>query len=93
MREERGKRKEERKTFCIKIIDKKTLLVPYTLGRSVAFSMLKKPIGYLLWIVFCDFFFFAFSLYVGKGRRYTEGVGMLSSLIFLPFIGDCVEIL
>jgi hypothetical protein len=52
MRDER----EERKIFCIKIMDKESLLVLYTLGRTVAFSMLTESIGYLLWVVFCGFF-------------------------------------
>jgi hypothetical protein len=48
--------REERKIFCIKIMDREALLVPYTLRRIVAFPMLKEPIRYLLWVVFCDFF-------------------------------------
>jgi len=90
MREERGKRKEERKTFCIKIIDKKTLLVPYTLGRSVAFSMLKKPIGYLLWIVFCDFFFFCIFPICREGKAlYRRCWNALISHIFAFYWGLC----
>jgi hypothetical protein len=33
--------REERKIFCIKIRDREALLVPYTLGRTVAFPMLR----------------------------------------------------
>jgi hypothetical protein len=32
------------KIFCIKIMDRKALLVLYTLSRNVTFSMLKEPI-------------------------------------------------
>lgn len=61
--------REERKIFCIKIMDREALLVPYALGRTVAFLIFREPIGYLLWVIFCDFFFFlTFSQYVGKGR-------------------------
>jgi hypothetical protein len=45
--------KEEKKIFCIKIMDREALLVP---GKTVAFSMLREPIEYLVWVVFCDFF-------------------------------------
>jgi hypothetical protein len=48
--------RDERKIFCIKIIDREAILVPYTLGRTIAFSMLREPIEYLLCVVFCDFF-------------------------------------
>jgi hypothetical protein len=65
--------REERKIFCIKIMDREALLVSYALGRTVAFLMLREPIGHLLWVVFCDFFF-TFSQYVGKGRGYREAV-------------------
>jgi hypothetical protein len=67
--------REGRKIFCIKIMGRKALLVLCTLGRTVAFPMLREPIGYLLWVIFCDFFFFTFFLYVGKGRGYREVVG------------------
>jgi hypothetical protein len=40
--------RDERKIFCIKIMDRKALLVPYTLDKTVTFPMLKKQIGYLL---------------------------------------------
>jgi len=50
--------REERKLFCIKIMDMKIFVVPYTLGRTIAFSIRKESIGYLLWVVFCIFFFF-----------------------------------
>jgi hypothetical protein len=40
--------REEREMFCIKIMDKKALLVSYILGRTVAFTMLTELIGYLL---------------------------------------------
>jgi hypothetical protein len=33
--------------------------------------MFRESIEYLLWVVFCDFFF-TFSIYVGKGRGYRE---------------------
>jgi hypothetical protein len=33
--------RKERKIVCIKIMDIKALLVPYTLGISVAFLMLR----------------------------------------------------
>jgi hypothetical protein len=36
--------REERKIFCIKILNREALLAPYTLGRTVAFPMLRKPI-------------------------------------------------
>jgi hypothetical protein len=39
--------RDERKIFCIKIIDREAILVPYTLGRTIAFSMLREPMGYL----------------------------------------------
>jgi hypothetical protein len=44
--------KDERKIFCIKIMDKEVLLVPYTLGRTIAFPMLRESIVYLLWVIF-----------------------------------------
>jgi hypothetical protein len=44
--------REERKLFCIKIMDMKIFVVPYTLGRTIAFPMLREPIGYLLWVIF-----------------------------------------
>jgi hypothetical protein len=50
-------------------MDRKALLVPYTFGGTVAFSMLREPIGYLLWVVLCDFFL-TFFLYVEKGMGY-----------------------
>jgi hypothetical protein len=59
-------------------MDREALLIPYTLGRTVAFSMLKKPIGHLLWVLFCDFFF-TFFIYVEKGRGYMEAVENASS--------------
>jgi hypothetical protein len=46
----------EIKIFCIKIIDRKTLLVSYILSRTVIFSMLRVLIRYLLSVIFCDFF-------------------------------------
>jgi len=64
--------REKRKIFCIRIMDMEALLVPYTLGRTLAFPMLREPIGYLLCVIFC--IFFTFSLYVGKGRGYREAV-------------------
>jgi hypothetical protein len=51
--------RKERKILCIKIIDREAFLVPNTLGRIIAFPMLKKLIEYLG--VFCNFlltFFF-----------------------------------
>jgi hypothetical protein len=50
------------KIFCIKIIDREAFLISYTLGKTVAFLMFKKPIGYLLWVVFCEFFFDIFLI-------------------------------
>ena len=68
MREE-----ERREIICIKIVHGESLLVPYTLGRTVAFPMFREPIGYLLWVVFM--IFLTFSLYVEKGRDYRGAVG------------------
>jgi hypothetical protein len=67
----------ERKIFCIKIMGREAFFVPYTLGKTVAFPMLKEPIGYLLWVIFCDFFFLTFFLYVGKIMSYKKLLGML----------------
>jgi hypothetical protein len=75
--------REERKIFCIKIMDMEAFLVPYILGRTVAFTMLREPIGYLLWVFFVIFFFYIFFLYVGKGMCYREAVG--NALIKLYF--------
>jgi len=58
MRDER----EERKIFCIKIMDKESLLVLYTLGRTVAFSMFGELIGYMMWVFFMIFFFDIFPI-------------------------------
>jgi len=44
--------REEIKIFCIKIMDREALLVPYILGKTVAFSMFRESIGYLLWVIF-----------------------------------------
>jgi hypothetical protein len=52
---------------------REALLVPYTLGRTLKFPMLRELIGYLLWVVFCDFF--DIFLFVGKGSGYREIVG------------------
>jgi hypothetical protein len=53
--------RDNREIFCIKIIDSKAFLVPYTLSRIIAFSILfKEPIGYLLWMVFFNFFLIFF---------------------------------
>lgn len=46
--------RKDREIFCIKIIDREAFLVPHTLGRILAFPMLKKMIEYLG--VFCNFF-------------------------------------
>jgi hypothetical protein len=48
--------RDERKIFCIKIMDREALLVPYTLGSIVAFTMLRKLAWNLLHVIFCDFF-------------------------------------
>jgi hypothetical protein len=44
-------------------------LVPYTLGRTVAFPIFKELIGYLLWVIFLTFF-----LYIRKKSDYKEAV-------------------
>jgi hypothetical protein len=61
-------------SLLIKIMGREAFFVPYTLGKTVAFSMLKEPIGYLLWVIFCDFFFLTFFLYVGKIMSYKKAV-------------------
>jgi hypothetical protein len=48
--------------LLIKIMGREAFFVPYTLGKTVAFSILKEPIRYLLWVIFCDFFFDIFSI-------------------------------
>jgi hypothetical protein len=62
--------KDERKIFYIKIIDRKTLLIPYILGRTITFSMFNKPIRYdLLCMIFLIFF-----LYIRKKINYKKVV-------------------
>jgi hypothetical protein len=62
--------REEREIFCIKIINMEALLVPYTLTRTVAFSMLREPIGCLLLVIFFDIFLIC-----------KEGKGLLGMLL------------
>jgi len=64
--------REKRKIFCIKIIDRKALLVRYILGSIVSILMLRELVGNLLQTIFCDFFFdiFFFFLYLEKGIIY-----------------------
>jgi hypothetical protein len=46
------------------------------LGSIVAFPMIRKPVGNMLQVTFCEFFififFFTFSLYLGKEATYIE---------------------
>jgi hypothetical protein len=49
--------REERKIFCIQIIDRKALLVIYILRSTVAFLMLRESVRNLLQVIFCGFFF------------------------------------
>jgi hypothetical protein len=62
-------------------MDKEALLVPYTLGRTVVFLMLREPLEYMLWAVFCYIFFFFFYIFpirkikgLGKKNDYREAV-------------------
>jgi hypothetical protein len=58
----RSEVREKRIEFMIIKIIKKTLLVLYTLGSTVTFPMLRKLVGNLLQVIFCNFFdiFFIF---------------------------------
>jgi len=54
---------EERKIFCIKITYMEALLVPYTLGKTVAFPILREfdrvsAMDGLLWFFFYHFLIF-----------------------------------
>jgi hypothetical protein len=55
-------------------VDNEVFLVSYTFGKIIAFLMLRKPIGYLLWVVFCDYFL-KFFIYVGKRMDYKKVIG------------------
>jgi len=61
--------RDERKIFCIKIMDREALLVPYTLRRIVAFSMLREPVGNRLHVIFCIFVFLTFFSIFRKGNH------------------------
>jgi hypothetical protein len=64
-------------------MDRQVCLVLYILGRSIIFSLLREPIGYLLWVFFV--IFLAFFLYVGKTMGYRENVenALSANVIFL----------
>jgi hypothetical protein len=79
--------RKEIKIFYIKILDRKALLVPYTLGRNVTFSMFKEPMRYLLLVSFVIFFLFVNFPYMYVLREcVTDLVTRLSVRIYRSII-------
>jgi hypothetical protein len=61
-------------SFPILIITRITTVEPYTLVSTVAILMFRaKYLGSLVWMVFCDFFFFFYIFSkLRKGNPYKE---------------------
>jgi hypothetical protein len=53
-------------------MNREALLIPYVLGRTVAFLILRKPKGYLLWVFFV--ILLTFFLYIENKISYKEAV-------------------
>jgi hypothetical protein len=81
MKVKKMKDKRKRRNAHTKIY-MKTLLVPYTLGSTVAFIIFKEAIGKLLYMTFCRFFCFLFLIFSQYMRnRMGYRVSVTSALI------------
>jgi hypothetical protein len=63
--------REKRKIFFIRIMGRKALLVSYTFDKTVLFSIFRELIGYMLWLVFYNFF----DIFPTRERDFMKVVG------------------